>query len=170
MYKKNTSLLEKAMGISINDVLNHYAIPIYEGKIRCLWHDDSNPSGHINQELNKGYCFSCSKGAFSSIDIVMLKEELDFTGAMLFLINNFTINKSYTAKNKKNSKLYFMISDEIKNIIKNGVDIKLVSKYASMIHLNNDNEKIMLKLYGALLKRINGAMNDSQRDANREKI
>src|SRR5271157_1925527 len=155
-------LFKRAKGVLIEDVLNYYGISYSNNKICCLWHDDNHPSAYIYADSNVGYCFACSKGSFDGIDIVMLKENLEFKDAVAFLVNNFTVNKTYIARQKKSLELYFKLNDELRNLLKQGINIKLINKFGNMMDSFSDNEKILLRLYGGLLRQIKGVNNVGQ--------
>lgn len=68
MNKDN--LLEKARGIDIEKVLEHYNyISNKYGQYSCLLHEDKHPSMSINKSTNKLKCFSCNS-YFTTLDVV----------------------------------------------------------------------------------------------------
>lgn len=49
--------------------------------MKCLWHEDKNPSMQYYPKTNSLYCFSCNKKA-DTIDVVMKKTGLPFIDAV----------------------------------------------------------------------------------------
>jgi DNA primase len=154
--QQNDLLFRQAKSVPIIEVLNYYEIPICGHKINCLWHEDSTPSAHIYEETNVGYCFGCSRSQFDAIEIVMLKENIEFNEAIDFLLtNNFTVNNNFIFKQKKNLELYFKINDEIKQFIKDGEDVEMIKRQCQLIDMNNDKYKILLLIAGTIKRKVN---------------
>lgn len=57
------------------------------GKGKCLWHEDENPSLHYYEDDNKVHCFVCSK-QWDVIDVVQKKFDKDFKEAVRFILAN----------------------------------------------------------------------------------
>jgi DNA primase len=151
-----TDLVKKAMGVSILDVFQHYKIVVKNNKARCLWHDDKTPSVHIYVKSNKAHCFACSRGIFNAIDVVMLKENLEFVQAALFLINHFVVNKDFVCREKRKLDQYYFINDDVREIIKQKKDISIIAKYMWMIDLNNEKQMVMGRLYKGMMAKVYG--------------
>ena len=69
-------------------VYDHYEIPFPTGhgnrKVKCPVHDESRPSASVDAGEGLFLCFACgAKG--SGIDLVMLKENLDYADAVRFI-------------------------------------------------------------------------------------
>lgn len=173
MKKKQYDLLfKRAKSVSIVDVLNYYDVPIKNNKVTCLWHEDKVPSAHLYVENNVGHCFGCKKGSFDPIDIVMLKEGFEFYNAMVFLNNNFVVSDNFVLREKKNLELYFKINDDIRQLLKDNADVNIIRKYSELIDKNNDRDKIILNLYGKMMKLLNlkRSKSESERDDTGEKV
>ena len=156
MKFKNNEVFEKAKSIPIRDIILYYGIEIKNDKICCLYHNDTRPSAHIYDEDNWVKCFSCDKGIFGGIDIVMIKEGYSFKQAINFLSNNFIANENYVDnKEKVKYDLYFNINDDIRKLIISNKNKNILLKYSQLIDLNNRNERVMLRLYGKMMELIN---------------
>lgn len=143
---------EKALGVPIVDVLIHYGVEIVNNKISCLWHDDSDPSAHIYDNTNKGVCFGCGK-SFDPISIVMIKENIGFKDAVLFLVNSFESSGRVITVQKKCSTRYKKMNDEIRKMIQQGYDINKVSKISQIMDMFNYDDKILIGLYKNLCQK-----------------
>ncbi|MDE2104797.1 MAG: toprim domain-containing protein [Patescibacteria group bacterium] len=55
-------------------------------QMKCLWHDDSNPSLHFYPDTNSLYCFGCGK-RYDVIDVVMKLQSISFKEALSVLEN-----------------------------------------------------------------------------------
>jgi len=81
--------------VQIYQVLNYYEIPTKrKGSndfILCLWHDEKDPDCQINYDTNNLYCHVCAK-AFSTIDVVMIKENINNLDATKKLNEIFKLN------------------------------------------------------------------------------
>lgn len=73
----NADIISKAKQVPISDYIDIGK----NGKAKCLFHDDRNPSMHIYKDTNTFFCFTCS-AAGTVIDIVMKLWGLDFVGAV----------------------------------------------------------------------------------------
>ena len=73
----NADIISKAKQVPISDYIDIGK----NGKAKCLFHDDKNPSMHIYKDTNTFFCFTCS-AAGTVIDIVMKLWGLDFVGAV----------------------------------------------------------------------------------------
>lgn len=65
--------------------------PSQSDKVRCPFHDDTEPSLHIYDETNTWYCFGCNRG-HTVIDFVMEYNDLDFQEGLRWLSDEYVIS------------------------------------------------------------------------------
>lgn len=139
-------IYERAKGVPIREILNHYEIPIYKDKVNCLIHNEDTPSAHIydqNGEDNHIKCFGCNK-SYDGITVVMQCGKMDFSNAIKYLANNFVSKGNFVAKKKRDLSLYFAINKQIRDLVNHGKDKSIILKYTGMIDMFSD-DKVMLK-------------------------
>jgi len=151
----NDELYQKAKAVPIREVLEHYNISIHGDKINCLVHDEKTPSAQIydkGEGDNSISCFGCHEN-YDGIAVVMKMEQCDFVNALNYLTSNFTAG-IYVAKKKKDLTFYFDMNRELRQLIADGGDIKIIKRYAQMIDMFNTNTKVMLQLYGVMVNKL----------------
>lgn len=146
-------LYKKAKNVNIFDVLSYYDIAVTNNKIVCLWHNDQDPSAHIYEDTNTGKCFGCDM-FFDTISIVMKMENKEFLEALQILNKNFVTNGNYIFTKKKNLDFYFRLSDELRQMVKEGSDINIIKKYGQLMDLHSDEKDLLIKLYSGLLTKL----------------
>ena len=57
-------------------------------KVRCIFHDDRNPSAQINLDTGHFRCFACSAPSGDSYDIIMEREGIGFNDARKWASDN----------------------------------------------------------------------------------
>ena len=77
----------------ISQILSHYVPLVEKGrdiKCCCPFHDDKNPSMHINNTKGMYWCFPCQKGG-DAINFVMELKHLDFLSALKDIAINLNL-------------------------------------------------------------------------------
>ena len=82
---KRVGRLEAAKSVPCESLLDFKRVGRHM-KAKCLWHNDSDPSLTLYPEKNNCYCFVCGKYA-DAVDIVMARDNVDFKGAIKYLLN-----------------------------------------------------------------------------------
>ena len=144
---------EQALGVPLEDVLSHYGIPIKNHKFNCLWHEEKDASATIYPHTNTGSCFGCGKG-FNPISLVMQVEQVGFKQALDILNNNFESSGRIIVENKRCCDRYFVINKELRQMIKQGKDIKVIMRYAQLMDIFCHDAKILLALYRGLARQL----------------
>ncbi len=97
--------------IPISDLIERYGVHLVHKGNRittiCPFHDDTNPSMHVNNDYGNYKCFACGAGG-SHFDFVMNLHTLEFVDALRDICEKFGINfDAYTSKRNKPKKEIF---------------------------------------------------------------